>query len=201
MHTASKVVLGLGVIITIFGMVSMGLGGAEVVESVGDSNFDFEGKELYSGEEGGNFESPGRFYAIPVFAVGSNETIDCDTFADQITITNQTSEEVFFKDCETDENDEFDKTFLGSVFGGHPDNFTIESSTGEVKVIAYGISGGDARQAFFGLASIISGIAMLCCGILFLIVGLIMSLTMKDSKQKDATFQPVGQTEKDLIGQ
>ncbi len=201
MHTASKVVLGLGVIITIFGMVSMGLGGAEVGELVGDSNFDFEGKELYSGEEGGNFESQGVFYAIQVYAVGSNETIDCDTFADQITITNQTSEEVFFKDCETDENDEFDKTFLGWVFGGHPDNFTIESSTGEVKVIAYGISGDDARQALFGLASIISGIAMLCCGILFLIVGLIMSLTMKDSKQKDVTFQPVGQTEEDMIGQ
>lgn len=197
MHTASKVVLGLGVIITILGMVSMGLGGAEV----GDLDLDIDGKELYSGEEGGNFESPGVFYAIQVYAVGSNETIDCDTFADQITITNQTSEEVFFKDCNADENDESDKTFLGSVFGGHPDNFTIESSTGEVKVIAYGISGDDARQAFFGLASIISGIAMLCCGILFLIVGLIMSLTMKDSKQKDVTFQPVGQTEQDLIGQ
>jgi hypothetical protein len=74
------------------------------------------------------------------------------------------------------------------VFGGHPDNFTIESSTGEVKVIAYGISGGDAEQAVSGLLSIMSGIAMLCCGILFLIVGLIMSLTMKDSKQNDVTF-------------
>ena len=188
MHTASKVVLGLGVIITIFGMVSMGLGGAEVGESVGDLNFDFEGKELYSGEEGGNFESQGVFYAIQVYAVGSNETIDCDTFGDQITITNQTSEEVFFKDCGTDENDEVDKTFLGLVSGGHPDNFAIESSTGEVKVIAYGISGGDAEQAVFGLLSIMSGIAMLCCGFLFLIVGLIMSLTMKDSKQKDVTF-------------
>lgn len=197
MHTASKVVLGLGVIITILGMVSMGLGGAEV----GDLDIDFDGKELYSGEEGGNFESPGVFYAIQVYAVGSNETIDCDTFADQITVTNQTSEEVFFKDCNADENDESDKTFLGSVFGGHPDSFAIGSSTGEVKVIAYGISGGDARQALFGLASIISGIAMFCCGILFLIVGLIMSLTMKDSKQKDVTFQPVGQTEEDLIGQ
>jgi hypothetical protein len=197
MHTASKVVLGLGVIITILGMVSMGLGGAEV----GDLDLDIDGKELYSGEEGGNFESLGVFYAIQVYAVGSNETIDCDTFADQITITNQTSEEVFFKDCNADENDESDKTFLGSVFGGHPDSFAIGSSTGEVKVIAYGISGGDARQALFGLASIISGIAMFCCGILFLIVGLIMSLTMKDSKQKDVTFQPVGQTEQDLIGQ
>jgi hypothetical protein len=197
MHTASKVVLGLGVIITILGMVSMGLGGAEV----GDLDLDIDGKELYSGEEGGNFESQGRFYVIQVYAVGSNETIDCDTFADQITITNQTSEEVFFKDCNADENDESDKTFLGSVFGGHPDSFAIGSSTGEVKVIAYGISGGDARQALFGLASIISGIAMFCCGILFLIVGLIMSLTMKDSKQKDVTFQPVGQTEQDLIGQ
>ena len=188
MHTASKVVLGLGVIITIFGMVSMGLGGAEVGESVGDLDLDIDGKELYSGEEGGNFESPGVFYAIQVYAVGSNETIDCDTFADQITVTNRTSEEVFFKDCGKDENDEFDKTFLGSVVNGHPDSFAIGSSTGEVKVIAYGISGGDARQAFFGLASIISGIAMLCCGILFLIVGLIMSLTMKDSKQNDVTF-------------
>ena len=197
MHTASKVVLGLGVIITILGMVSMGLGGAEV----GDLDLDIDGKELYSGEEGGNFESPGVFYAIQVYAVGSNETIDCDTFADQITVTNRTSEEVFFKDCNADENDESDKTFLGWVFGGHPDSFAIGSSTGEVKVIAYGISGGDARQAFFGLASIISGIAMLCCGILFLIVGLIMSLTMKDSKQKDVTFQPVGQTEEDMIGQ
>jgi len=197
MHTASKVVLGLGVIITILGMVSMGLGGAEV----GDLDLDFDGTELYSGEEGGNFESPGLLYAIQVYAVGSNETIDCDTFADQITITNQTSDEVFGKDCNADENDESDKTFLGSVVNGHPDSFAIGSSTGEVKVIAYGISGGDARQAFFGLASIISGIAMLCCGILFLIVGLIMSLTMKDSKQKDVTFQPVGQTEEDLIGQ
>ena len=197
MHTASKVVLGLGVIITILGMVSMGLGGAEV----GDLDLDFDGTELYSGEEGGNFESPGLLYAIQVYAVGSNETIDCDTFADQITITNQTSDKVFGKDCNADENDESDKTFLGSVVNGHPDSFAIGSSTGEVKVIAYGISGDDARQAFFGLASIISGIAMLCCGILFLIVGLIMSLTMKDSKHKDATFQPVGQTEKDLIGQ
>ena len=197
MHTASKVVLGLGVIITIFGMVSMGLGGAEV----GDLDIDFDGKELYSGEEGGNFESPGVLYAIQVYAVGSNETIDCDTFADQITITNQTSEEVFFKDCNADENDESDKTFLGSVVNGHPDSFAIGSSTGEVKVIAYGISGDDARQALFGLASIISGIAMFCCGILFLIVGLIMSLTMKDSKQKDVTFQPVDQTEEDMIGQ
>ena len=197
MHTASKVVLGLGVIITILGMVSMGLGGAEV----GDLDLDFDGTELYSGEEGGNFESPGLLYAIQVYAVGSNETIDCDTFADQITITNQTSDEVFGKDCNADENDESDKTFLGSVVNGHPDSFAIGSSTGEVKVIAYGISGGDARQAFFGLASIISGIAMLCCGILFLIVGLIMSLTMKDLKQKDVTFQPVGQTEEDMIGQ
>jgi len=28
-----------------------------------------------------------------------------------------------------------------------------------------------------------------------------MSLTMKDSKQKDVTFQPVDQTEEDMIGQ
>ena len=60
----------------------------------------------------------------------------------------------------------------------------------------------EALGSFFAsLGAGIGGGSCLCCGILFLIVGLIMSLTMKDSKQKDVTFQPVGQTEQDLIGQ
>ena len=52
-----------------------------------------------------------------------------------------------------------------------------------------------------GLIVGLGGGSCLYCGILFLIVGLIMSLTMKDSKQKDVTFQPVDQTEEDMIGQ
>ena len=60
----------------------------------------------------------------------------------------------------------------------------------------------EALGSFFAsLGAGIGGGSCLCCGILFLIVGLIMSLTMKDSKQKDVTFQPVNQTEEDLIGQ
>jgi hypothetical protein len=60
----------------------------------------------------------------------------------------------------------------------------------------------EALGSFFAsLGAGIGGGSCLCCGILFLIVGLIMSLTMKDSKQKDVTFQPVGQTEEDMIGQ
>ena len=194
MHTGSKIVLGLGVIITLFGGILMGLGGNDLGESVDDLEFDFDGKELYSSDQGGNFETPGELYSINVYAVGSNETIDCDSFADQIIVTNKTSERVFDKNCDSDEMDEFDKTFLGWIWNKHPDELTIEATEGEVEVIAYGISG-DLDGAGGAVLSLLSGIFVLCCGIFFLLIGFVMALTMTDSKQSQVTYQPVSTQE------
>ena len=194
MHTASKIVLGLGVIITLLGGILMGMGGGDVRESLGDLEFDFDGKELYSGDQGGNFETPGELYGINVYAVGSNETIDCDSFADQIIVTDKTARSVFDKDCNSDGMDEFDKTFLGMLLFEHPEELTIEATEGEVKVIAYGISGDLDGAAAAGM-SLLSGFFVLCCGILILLIGFVMALTMTNTKQSQVTYQQVGTQE------
>ena len=188
MHTASKIVLGLGVIITLFGGILMGTGGNDLGESLDDLEFDFDGKELYSGDQGGNFETPGEWYGINVYAVGSNETIDCDSFADQIIVTNKTAESVFGKNCDSDEMDGIDQTFLGSIRFEHPDELTIEATDGEVKVIAYGVSG-DIEDAGGAALSLVGGMVVLCCGIFILLIGFVMAMTMADTKQSQVTYQ------------
>ena len=188
MHTASKIVLGLGVIITLFGGILMGTGGNNLGESLDDFEFDFDGKELYSSDQGGNFETPGGWYEINVYAVGSNETIDCDSFADQIIVTNKTAESVFGKNCDSDEMDGIDQTFLGSIRFEHPDELTIEATDGEVKVIAYGVSG-DIEDAGGAALSLVGGMVVLCCGIFILLIGFVMAMTMADTKQSQVTYQ------------
>jgi len=190
-NTASKIVLGLGVIITLFGGILVGMGGNDLGESVGGLEFDFDGKELYSSDQGGNFETPGELYGINVYAVGSNETIDCDSFADQIIVTDKTARSVFDKDCNSDGMDEFDKTFLGMLWFEHPDELTIEATEGEVKVIAYGISG-NLDGAGDAALSLVGGMVVLCCGIFILLIGFVMALTMTNNKQSQVTYQPVG---------
>lgn len=190
MNSGAKISLAIGGVLSVLSIVLMVVGGAQMGGSV--ESVDFSSDEVvYKGTEGGSFSSEGPLYSFSVFAAGSNETVDCETVADEIGITNSTSgEDLFIADCESDFLDEDDRTFLGWVING-ADDFTVNETTSLIFVTKSGLSGGDIEGFFSGAFIALLASVGLCCGILILLIGVIIALTSKSS-QPSPQLQVVG---------
>ncbi len=196
MNAGAKVTLGIGAVITVLSLLMMIAGGAQIGSSVGDVDISTD-EVVYQGTEGGSFISEGALYSFSVYAVGSNETVDCDVVSEDIGITNSSSgEDLFIPDCQSDEMDSDDRTFLGWVING-ADTFIVNATGAEIIVTQSGVSGGDIGGFFSGAFTALIASGGVCCGILFLIIGGIIAITAKPS-QPSHTMQIPGSDQNQL---
>jgi hypothetical protein len=224
MHIVAKITIGAGALTLLAGIVMLVLAGSSISDTgnwvaeettgatlkivdedgAGDIGFAFFVKGEYTDDDGDGVWDHCSGVEITV----KQKPAVADWYDEKGEKTTEEEGDFYFqasedkgKSCDVEEGKDTNRpgfVKLGmACFGCYEGDLEFEANQ-PVWVVYVDEVLGDLFGAIF--AGMGAG-SCLCCGILFLIVGLIMSLTMKDSKQKDVTFQPVGQTEEDLIGQ
>ena len=183
MHTAGKVLLIIGGIITALGIV-MVVGGAASAGLNPDSENVWEGTS-------GDFTIPDDdIYGVYIKGSAS----DCDQIGSitSISITNSADEEKFEKSCEFNEEDDYlndDFQRVGSIdywSTNAGEEVSIQSSV-KIYIVGDIDALGDAAGGFLAAAG---GILIAICGGVILLIGLILALTLKT---KDPVMMQQGQ--------
>ena len=185
MHTAGKVLLIIGGVLTAIGIGITVMGAASASLDPSSENV----------AEGTSFT-----FTIPdddIYGVYTKASVNCDAIGDTITISivDSDGDEQFSKDCQYNEDDDYldddyqrvgdINWFLGVDAG---DVVTINS---DVKIYIVGDieAFGDAVGGIFAAAG---GILIAVCGGVILLIGIILALTLK-SKEPVVVMQQGGQ--------
>ena len=192
MHMAGKVFLILGVIVTLGGVVMMGLGGSNVSDA---GEWDVEEKSEFSGMEGVSvYDFSGNDMLVMV-----RDNIRCDEFT--FTMTNETAEDKIEQYCEEDgeKPDGWQDDPSGwyhmatiSMWSYDRGEYTINSSADYELVDMWSIVGDEIGEAVSGIAGLLGGSAVACCGFVFMILGGIFALTMKTPQKNQVNMAPLG---------
>jgi hypothetical protein len=172
MHKAGKILLAIGVIICIIGGVLF-VGSADLVE------YDIEDDNVFEGTSGTFTVDDDSFFSVYV-----KDDTPCEGF--EATINNVSSGyNVFDHWCDDDEYEESFEGFTDVGFLSDEGVFSIGLSPGEYEVIdadakIYIVDDGqELGEAVAGIMGILASWGILCCGIFFLLLGLILGLTLK----------------------
>jgi len=189
MHTAGKVLLIIGGIITAIGIVMI-VGGAASAGLNPDSENVWEGTD-------GSFTIPDD----DIYGIYASASVDCDQIGDAISISIEMDkddddevEDYFNKDCEYNSEDDYlddDYQRVGSISWLWPsadagDTVTIDS---DVKIYIVGDIEAFGDAVGGGLTAL-GGILVAICGGVILLIGLILALTLKT---KDPVIMQQGQ--------
>jgi hypothetical protein len=183
MHTAGKVLLILGGIITVFGIVLI-VGGAAAA--------DFDPSEEYV-DKGTSGEFPASDSGLG-FSVWVSESVACDTVS--MTVLDDSGEDMYYDTCwssEPNEDDGVDDYYsIGGVglLDDEGGTYTWEVSSGQTVYIVD--SGDELGEAVTGIFAALGGILVAICGGVLLLIGLILALTLK-SKEPAVVMQQGGQ--------
>jgi hypothetical protein len=159
MHTATKVMLILGGVITVIGIV-MFVGGAAGMD------FDPMNDNLYEGKSG-EFDGDADVW----FGVYSESS--CDSAS--VSIVDEAGDDMIYDwECSTDE--ELGLTYVGGWIGDGAQTYTVTSNV-DVAIADEGEYLGEAVGGFFAM---VGSFGVLCCGGFFLLLGGIFALTLKD---------------------
>ena len=183
MHTAGKVLLIIGGIITALGIVMI-VGGAA------SAGLNPESENVWEGTSGQFTIPDDDIYGVYIKGSAS----DCDAIGSStsISITNSADEEKFEKSCEFNEEDDYlDDGFqrVGSIEWWNTNAGEQVSIQSSVKIYIVGDIDalGDAAGGFLAAAG---GILIAICGGVILLIGLILALTLKT---KDPVMMQQGQ--------
>jgi len=183
MHTAGKVLLIIGGIITALGIV-MTVGGAASAELNPESENVWEGTS-------GDFTIPDDdIYGV--YIKGSSSECEQIGSSTSISITNTAGDEIFEKSCEFNEDDDYlndDFQRVGSIEYWSTNAGDKVTITSNVKIYIVGDIDalGDVAGGFIAAAG---GILIAICGGVILLIGLILALTLKT---KDPVMMQQGQ--------
>ena len=184
MHTAGKVLLIIGGVITALGIVLI-VGGAAT------ANLDPSNENYYAGNGGDTWIVPGDDF----YAVYTSSSVNCESF--DMTITNPSSDypddNLFTSSCDyNNEDDLIDDDYIKvgdiewfSTNEGDTLNFGQTSTT--IYVVGEWEAVGDAAGGFLAAAG---GVLIAICGGVILLIGLILALTLKT---KDPVMMQQGQ--------
>lgn len=184
MHTAGKVLLIIGGIITALGIVMI-VGGAA------SAGLDPESENVWEGTSGQFTIPDDDIYGVYIKGSAS----DCDAIGSSTSISiTLNGEEKFEKSCEFNEEDDYlDNDFqrVGDIawfIGGVEAGETVDISS-NVKIYIVGDIDalGDAAGGFLAAAG---GVLIAICGGVILLIGLILALTLKS---KDPVMMQQGQ--------
>jgi len=182
MHTAGKVLLILGGVITIIGIVLI-VGGAVAAD------FDPTEENVDSGTSGSFSASDSGLG----FSVWVSESVACEDLEISVTYN---GEEKYSDDCywsEPNEDDGVDGYYsVGSVgfFDDDGGIYNWEVTSGHTVYIVD--SGDEIGEAVGGFFAALGGILIAICGGVLLLIGLILALTLK-SKEPAVVMQQGGQ--------
>ena len=189
MHIAGKIFLGLGLLITLAGVL-LTISGGSALDDFGE--WDVEGKSQFDGPDG-TWEHDGLDWMI----IYVSDDVDCETFS--VTYTNETGatgyseDEPFFnkEECNADGTAGVDDDPSGyysvGEFRGEAGEYTVDGTHEFYTVGAFEVileEGGEAVGGFFAAAG---GIGTACCGIFFLLLGGIFALVLKEPKKTQIT--------------
>ena len=184
MHTAGKVLLIIGGVITVLGIVMI-VGGAA------SAGLDPESENVWEGKTGS--------FTIPdddIYGVYTSASVNCDQIGSSGTTISITlnGDEKFEKACEFNEeddylDDDFQRVgdiawFIGGVEAG--ETVTIDSDV-TIYIVGDIDALGDAAGGFLAAAG---GVLIAICGGVILLIGLILALTLKT---KDPVMMQQGQ--------
>ena len=182
MHTAGKVLLIIGGVITALGIAITVMGAASAELDPSKEN-EWEGTS-------GTFTIPGD----DIYGVYTKGSVDCNAIDNSIISIKNGDSEVFEKECENNTEDDYlddDYQRVGSIswiFGSTTsgDQVTINSDV-EIYIVGDIEAFGEAVGGIFAAAG---GILIAICGGVILLIGLILALTLKT---KDPVIVQQGQ--------
>ena len=186
MHIAGKIFLGLGLLITLAGVV-LAIGGGSSLNDAGD--WDVEEKSDFSGTAGVTTYSFSDEKIVMV-----SDDVRCDEFT--FTMTNESGEDHVTIDCEEDgekpygwEDDPEGWYHMATIsaWNYNAGEYTIESNEDYELVSMWEILGEEVGEAVGGFFATIGGIGTACCGIFFLLLGGIFALVLKEPKKTQIT--------------
>ena len=241
MHTAAKVLLIIGTLVTILGAIGFALG-ADKVEDLEESVNQYELKDVTEGTIMIDDEDGQGELGLTFWVKGTYEDLDANGIWDVCDSTNvsvTSSPEIIESDWSNGAS-ELDGEFYYEVVANHSDSDESDCAANEnntnldkrgdglVKIgkACYGCTDGDfsftSNQSVWvtyddkimgdvvedGIAVLLrmgGGFLGICCGVLFLIIGGILALTLKDNKQEvmyappanDGLVQPTTYTNPD----
>ena len=183
MHTAGKVLLIIGGLLTVIGIGITVMGAASAGLDPSSEN----------AAEGNEFD-----FTIPdddIYGVYTKASVNCEALTISITM-GEDGEDYFDKDCEYNEEDDYlddDYKRVGSISWFYPDtnpgDVVTISSDSKVYIVGDIDALGDAVG---GILAAGLGIVIAVCGGLILFIGLILALTLK-SKEPVVMMQQGGQ--------
>ena len=186
MHIAGKIFLGLGLLITLAGVV-LTIGGGSALSDVGD--WDVEEKSDFSGTAGVTTYSFSEEMIVMV-----SDDVRCDEFT--FTMTNETGEDYVTIDCEEDgekpygwEDDPEGWYHMATIstWNYNAGEYTIESNEDYELVPMWEVLGEEIGEAVGGFFATAGGIGTACCGIFFILLGGIFALALKEPKKTQIT--------------
>ena len=187
MHIAGKIFLGLGLLITLAGVV-LTITGASTVSDVAEGDWDVEGKSQFDGPDG-TWDHNGMDWMI----IYVSDDVDCETFS--ITYTNETGatgyseDEPFFnkEECNTDgtagSDDDPSGYYSVGEFRGEAGEYTVDGTHEFYTVGALEVLFEEGGEAVTGIFAAVGGIGTACCGIFFILLGGIFALVLKEPKK------------------
>ena len=171
MHVATKIILGLGVIITLVGVLFT-ISGGSTLDNITD--IDIEEVSVWNGTDGTyNFNDED----VLIFV---RDNVRCDSFT--FSMTNDSGEYPYENDKCTDDgsmpaghsNDPEGWYHIGSV--NATGEYVIDASSAVYLAPSLSLFGEVLTEAAGGVLSALAGLVLVCCGILFLILGGIFAL-------------------------
>ena len=186
MHIAGKIFLGLGLLITLAGVV-LAIGGGSSLNDAGD--WDVEEKSEFSGTAGVTTYSFSDEKIVMV-----SDDVRCDEFT--FTMTNESGEDHVTIDCEEDgekpigwedDPDGWYHMATISAWNYNAGEYTIESNEDYELVNGWEVLFDEVGEAVGGFFAAAGGIGTACCGIFFLLLGGIFALVLKEPKKTQIT--------------
>ena len=186
MHIAGKIFLGLGLLITLAGVV-LAIGGGSSLSDAGD--WDVEEKSDFSGTAGVTTYS----FSDEIIVMVSDD-VRCDEFT--FTMTNESGEDHVTIDCEEDgekpygwedDPDGWYHMATISAWNYNAGEYTIESNEDYELVPMWEVLFDEVGEAVGGIFATAGGIGTACCGIFFLLLGGIFALVLKEPKKTQIT--------------
>ena len=186
MHIAGKIFLGLGLLITLAGVV-LAIGGGSSLNDAGD--WDVEEKSDFSGTAGVTTYSFSDEKIVMV-----SDDVRCDEFT--FTMTNESGEDHVTIDCEEDgekpigwedDPDGWYHMATISAWNYNAGEYTIESNEDYELVPMWEVLFDEVGEAVGGFFAAAGGIGTACCGIFFLLLGGIFALVLKEPKKTQIT--------------
>lgn len=167
----------------------MTIGGGSSLNDVGD--WEVDEKSSFSGNEG---TTDYYFEDRDEMMIMVSDDVRCDEFI--ITMTNETGENHIEVNCEDDgekpigwEDDPDGWYHMASIsaWSYEKGDYTIEANENYELVGMWEVIGDEIGDAAGGVLAAIGGVGTACCGVFFLILGVVFALVLKDPKKTQIT--------------